>query len=72
MTNKIRNAFIEGRGSALPPDGNGILCRWKSDDGREVWFVAATTDNALERIVGYGGGILTYLTPESECLIETF
>ena len=70
MTNKIRNAFIEGRKSALPPDG--ILCRWVSDNGHEQWFVAANTYNARERIVGWGGGILTYLTPEEECLIETF
>jgi len=70
MTYKIRNAYIEGRKSALPTDG--ILCRWKSDNGSETWFVAANTDNALERIVGWGGGILTYLTAEEECLIETF
>ena len=69
---RLDAAFKEGRKSALPPDGNGILCRWKSDDGHELWFVAANTDNARERIVGLGGGILTFLTPESECLIETF
>ena len=66
---RLNAAFKEGRKSALPPDG--ILCRWVSD-GSEMWFVAANTDNALERIVGLGGGILTFLTPESECLIETF
>jgi len=67
---RLNAAFKEGRKSALPPDG--ILCRWVSDNGDEVLFVAANTDNARERIVGFGGGILTYLTPEEECLIETF